>query len=72
MRGQTSLISIVGSVETLSAVRHWLDDGQPHRGRRVRDRVTLRLEPIRELSAQTGGTGETTATAEKTAALVDA
>ena len=72
MRARNSVITIIGSADTVIALRHWFDDRQPYQGRRARNRVTVRLEPIREFSAQATEAVEPAATAESTAALVDA
>ena len=72
---ETSVIKIVGSADTLSAVRHWLDDGQTVLRRRGRGNVTLRVEPIISAPAQTAGGADNRAPAasvQETASLIDA
>jgi hypothetical protein len=50
-----SVINLIGSADTLSAIRVWLDDngGKPPRektesGRRARNWVVLRIDPVED------------------------
>lgn len=71
---EISVITIVGSADTLKTVRQWLADGQPGQQPRGREIFSLRVEPIRSLPARTGGgarDAEQAAPAQDTTSLID-